>query len=518
EIKEGRRTSIIGDKTVCVYELKTKSLIEMSRSVSYAELLWRGSPSHERLVALGYCGSALWDAETGELLQEIHKYLRCPVQSNGVLSPDGRLLAIGTEDGVAVVYSVSDARLLWKKRCHLSWLQTLAFTSDSRKLASAGDDHAILISDAETGELLQTLMGRIPSVEAISFMQDGKHVSALYDDDSARLWSVEAHSLEKYKGAGHRFLGLMQRKTSQIARHYWSPAFKDLLASLQHSPYWGLQAISHDGTLVSLVAPRGGYFFGGRDFQTDEEEEDAPAPNPVPTLASSLEDALHKHLHNTCGNKLIIAVWSTESRSIRYVVPIAESSSCVLFPDNRRCAVAHEKQVAIYSLETGKVLQQFQTDIINDAELTLSNDGNLLAAVYGYMGHLIVWDIRTGKKLDTDDIWADDGLDIAFYPDGDRIITSLPHREYAWIGRLSTKSETIILEGHLASVRAVACSPDGKLVATGAQDGAVKVWDATSGELLATYQALPEAEAWVVHTPEGEVTGSPGAEAYLMEE
>ena len=192
--------------------------------------------------------------------------------------------------------------------------------------------------------------------------------------------------------------------------------------------------------------------------------------------------------------------------------------SCVLFPDNRRCAVAHEKQVTIYSLETGKVLQQFETDFIHDAELTLSNDGNLLAAVYGYMGHLIVWDIRTGKKLDTDDIWVDDGLDIAFYPDGDRIITSLPHREYAWIGRLSTKSETIILEGHLASVRAVACSPDGKLVATGAQDGAVKVWDATSSELLATYQALPEAEAWVVHTPEGKVTGSPGAEAYLMEE
>ncbi len=35
--------------------------------------------------------------------------------------------------------------------------------------------------------------------------------------------------------------------------------------------------------------------------------------------------------------------------------------------------------------------------------------------------------------------------------------------------------------------------------------------------IMATYQALPEAEAWGVHTPEGEVTGSPGAEAYLME-
>jgi WD40 repeat protein len=42
------------------------------------------------------------------------------------------------------------------------------------------------------------------------------------------------------------------------------------------------------------------------------------------------------------------------------------------------------------------------------------------------------------------------------------------------------------LEGHAYPVRSIAFSPDGKLVASGSNDGTIKLWDTTSGTLQGT--------------------------------
>ncbi len=51
------------------------------------------------------------------------------------------------------------------------------------------------------------------------------------------------------------------------------------------------------------------------------------------------------------------------------------------------------------------------------------------------------------------------------------------------------QSETYVLkqQGHFFDVNAVAYSPDGQLIATGADDGKVKLWNATSGFCFVTF-------------------------------
>lgn len=66
------------------------------------------------------------------------------------------------------------------------------------------------------------------------------------------------------------------------------------------------------------------------------------------------------------------------------------------------------------------------------------------------------------------------------------------------------------LPGHAGEVYAVTYSPDGRLLASGAKDGAVRLWDAETGELLATRKEHASCINSIDFSPDGEVfvTGS----------
>ena len=54
----------------------------------------------------------------------------------------------------------------------------------------------------------------------------------------------------------------------------------------------------------------------------------------------------------------------------------------------------------------------------------------------------------------------------------------------------TTEPEVRVLHGHTATVSALAVSPDGKKIASGAEDGTLRIWDARTGALLAVSEPL----------------------------
>ena len=100
------------------------------------------------------------------------------------------------------------------------------------------------------------------------------------------------------------------------------------------------------------------------------------------------------------------------------------------------------------------------------------------------------------------------GNSVAFSADGEKLAVAGHQKATIW--DLVTRSDPKVLTGHTDSVSCIAFSPDGDQVATCSFDGTVKLWDASSGELLITLYGHFGSVKSVAYSPDGSrlVSGS----------
>ena len=67
----------------------------------------------------------------------------------------------------------------------------VAFSPDSRRLATASLDRTVRIWDIETHEQLAVLAGHEEAVWSVAFSPDGRNVVTASPDMTARIWDAE---------------------------------------------------------------------------------------------------------------------------------------------------------------------------------------------------------------------------------------------------------------------------------------------------------------------------------------
>ena len=103
------------------------------------------------------------------------------------ISPDGRFLAAGYRDGMAVLYN-STGKPIAAFKSKAENARAIAFSTNGRLLATGGFDGTLKLWDTDTHRELLTLRGTPYSVLSIAFSHDGTKLASLDAYMNLRVW------------------------------------------------------------------------------------------------------------------------------------------------------------------------------------------------------------------------------------------------------------------------------------------------------------------------------------------
>ena len=119
-------------------------------------------------------------------------------------SPDSRLLASGSADNTIKLWDVASGALKQTLKGHEGSVYSAAFSPDGRLLASGSEDRTIRLWDVASGALKQTLSGgHQGGVLSVAFSPDRGVVASGSYDNTIKLWDVLT-AAEKQTLSGHQ--------------------------------------------------------------------------------------------------------------------------------------------------------------------------------------------------------------------------------------------------------------------------------------------------------------------------
>jgi WD40 repeat protein len=144
------------------------------------------TPDGHTLVTGHWNNLTLWDVQTGERLAllmsparkaDARGYLRDGRYLGAIaVSPDGRLIAAGSDDGELQVWNLATRKLMHAASLAAE-VTALAFSPDSSLIAIGSyQDGTLRLVDAATGKLLSEIQVSMFGVGTVAFSPDGKYL------------------------------------------------------------------------------------------------------------------------------------------------------------------------------------------------------------------------------------------------------------------------------------------------------------------------------------------------------
>ena len=470
------------------------------------------SPDGKTLVSGMYDTILLWDITTGNLLKSI-KRQRSRIKSLRILE-DSKTLLCENYDGSVQLWDITTG--LKKKDFHPASsrgfggvLRTvirrevtttklyLHKSKDNGIFAIGHKDGKIRLEDAATGQHLKTLQGHENRVNELVFSPEGTILAAHTLNTPVRLWDVTTgHSLitltEKlgfssilmFSKDGKTFVG--QTKSGEI--ELWDVATKKLrtrLGGKLNSTIHAL-AFSADVKTVAGANPNGEIRIW--DANTGDELFSFVTGNTekLNALAFSPDSSTL-----TSGHTTTIQFWDalTFTQLSNRIDANALLSALVFSPDGRTVTTA----------------ESFMFNI-------KKRDAFIEESVIGTMN---LWDIRTGYKLSAFGVESRRGRapmllgqrgvssssggiggTVVFSQNGHMLATALnseratdDHRFSILIWEVPQGKSHFTFKGHTDKVNVLAFTPNGHTLASGSEDGTIRLWDASTGTQILSLPA-----------------------------
>jgi WD40 repeat protein len=454
-----------------------------------------------------------WDAATGQPLG-------APLTHEGGLvavafSPDGRRAVTAGRDGAAMLWDATSRARVGAPLVHAEPLQAAAFGADSRLLLTATLDGTARLWQAADGAPVGPTIRHGATLRTALLGPDGCRLLTAGDDGTARLWDLDQNPPS----------GLPLRHESPILAAAFAPDGETIATAGRDGAarLWSLQGkllraiAAHRGAILDIAFHPDGRVLATAGDDSNARLWDVATGQPigapldhqraVPAVAFSPDG---RFVATGCSDTTARLWMARTGQVLSNSFHHAGAVQTVAFsPDSRLLLTGGHDRTARLWRTTPEAPQLVRLNHgARVGAVAFSPDGQTIATA-GADGMVRLWRTSTSEPIVLD-LHERPAPFVAFCPDGRALVTATPQSVQCWDAATAQPMGAAIRPGSEIAPGAVALSPDGRTIAVGSRDGAVRLWEAATATALGTALGHHGGVSAVAFRNDGQVVATAG--------
>ncbi len=496
------------------------------------------TPDGHYVISATHVGDVIvWDIAGRHLVRYLRRGLGTITCMNASWSRN--LLAIGTGTGTIREIDATTGADVRTIDAHTTAVADVKFSADERYMVSGGaGDLRVVLWDAGTGDSLATFTGNKSYINDVAISPDGRYVASAGSDFTARVWNTQTgleirtfvwaqrtvdavafspdglrlaaadEIINPLDGEAPDGMKIFDLATgAELSTWRFAPRTREISFSTNGrqiiscnvysgaSPVAGCTVFTLDSAGSITSAPR--LAFGDNCTSVQYEPGDTTA-----CMADESGAVFEIEFNRDEHGALVLGATSLTAH-LSVVTALAASD------DSTFVTGSHSGRIATWNLDDGHGSRQIVNGGYEVRSVAWSPDERTLATC-AMDGAIKLWDLSSAALIRTLFASADYSVnDAAWSPDGTRVAGAVgPLDSVVVIFDTASIASQLRLVGHTGGLWAIVWAPDGRTIATGGDDGAVRFWNAITGATVAVATGHEDRVTSLALSPDGHTLAS----------